>query len=90
MNLMKRLISIDMLYHYIAILPMGHFIMNRSKEKTQICSECSLHSLSHSAQETVDVQTYLQTDGRGAVFIKHPPPPCRQYAGKQYRRGGST
>lgn len=50
MNLMKRLISIDMLYHYIAILAVGHFIMNRSKEKTQICSECSLHSLSHSAQ----------------------------------------
>lgn len=49
MNLMKRH-AIDMLYHYIAILPVGHFIMNRSKEKTQICSECSLHSLSHSAQ----------------------------------------
>lgn len=35
MNLMERLISIDMLYHYLAILAVGHFIMNRSKEQTQ-------------------------------------------------------
>lgn len=32
--IINKIISIDMLYHYIAILPVGHFIMNRSKKKT--------------------------------------------------------
>lgn len=31
--IINKIISIDMLYHYIAILPVGHFIMKRSKKK---------------------------------------------------------